>query len=380
MIHLAVPNLNGNESRYLQECVSTNYVSSVGPFVTRFEKQIAAAAQSKCAVTTSSGTTALHMALLAAGVRPNDLVIVPSFTFIASANSISHCQATPWLMDIEEQGWTLDPQQLRRELEGKVSVVGGDAYHRPSGRRIGALMPVHVLGNPADMDTICRLAAEFSIPVVTDGAAALGATYRGGALHAPGTLTTFSFNGNKTITCGGGGAVAGADEKQIEFIRHISSTARNAPAYDHDQVGYNFRMTNIQAAVGCAQIERLAAFVQRKREVDRFYRDNLSGLPLTPFARPSWGESACWFSGVVLDHGDAGELCAKLAARGIEARPFWKPVHLQTPYASAPRAALTRTERLWNRIVTLPCSTSITDQELLRVGEAVQASWRELAA
>jgi perosamine synthetase len=371
MIHLSVPNLAGNENKYLQDCVSTNFVSSVGPYVQRFEKMLSEASGTPNAVTTSSGTTALHMALLAAGVKSGDLVIIPSFTFIGTANAVSHCGAQPWLMDIESEGWTLDPELLARELHSHLTIQNGQPFHRELNRRVGAVMPVHVLGNPAELDSITAVAAQYGIPVVSDGAAAIGAAYKGKPIGYPGTLTALSFNGNKTVTCGGGGAVLGDSREKIEFIRHISSTARVGSSYHHDQIGYNFRLTNIQAAVGCAQMERLDDFIQRKRAADSFYRERLEPAGFHVFPRPSWGESSCWFSGIVLHKPEPAKLIKALAGQGVEARPFWKPIHLQPPYASAPRSDLRHTEAVWDKIVTLPCSTSITDEQLMRVADAV---------
>ncbi len=384
VIHLSIPNLNGNESRYLQECINSNYVSSVGPFVSRMEKLLAEKSGAAAAVTTASGTSALHLALLAVGVKPGDLVIIPSFSFIATANAIAHCAATPWLFDIENRAWTLDAELLRQELHSKTLVQNGKLHLKATGQRIAAVMPVHVLGNPADLDAVVMVASQYDLPVVVDGAAALGATYHSKLIAYPGLLTTFSFNGNKTITCGGGGAVVGDNLPQLDLIRHISAQARVGTSYHHDQVGYNYRLTNIHAAVGCAQLERLEAFVTRKREVDIFYRElskNLSGL--ASFARPPWGESSCWFSGIVLDpHSALGvnELVPQLAAQGIESKPFWKPIHLQPPYATAPRTLMSNSESVWTRILTLPCSTNITNLELDQVAKVMIAVFSRKAA
>ena len=227
MIPLAVPNLGGNEARYLQECVETNFVSSVGPFVDRFEAMVAEASGASHAVATSSGTTGLHAALTALGVGRDDLVVLPSFTFIASANAISHCGATPWLLDVCGDSWTLDVAQLARVLETQAERRDGDLVHRESGRRVAALMPVYTLGLPAEMEPLVRVAMRHGLPVVADAAAALGARYRGRAVGALGAdLSVFSFNGNKTVTAGGGGVVVGEDEALCARVRHLTTTAR----------------------------------------------------------------------------------------------------------------------------------------------------------
>jgi len=378
MIPLAIPNLSGNEARYLQECVETNFVSSVGPFVTRFEAMVAEAAGAPCAVATSAGTTGLHAALTAVGVRRDDLVILPSMTFIASANSIAHCGAQPWLLDISGESWTLDPEQLARVLAAETTRRDGEVLHRATGRRVAAVMPVYTLGMPADMDAIMETTRAYGLPVVADGAAALGARYKGRAIGALGAdLTVFSFNGNKTVTAGGGGAVLGADEALCARVRHLTTTARRGAEYDHDMVGFNYRMTNLQAAVGCAQLEQLEHFVAVKRRIARAYTEALGTLPgVGLFPHPGWAEGACWLGGVTLNMPPLSEVIPRLREAGVDARPFWKPVHLQVPYAHVPRAPLPVSDRVWRTILTLPCSTSLTQQEQETVIAAVHSAVR----
>lgn len=376
MIPLAVPNLAGNEARYLQECVSSSYVSSVGPFVKRFEAMVAEATGAPEAVAVSTGTVGLHLALVVAGVGRDDLVALPALTFIASANAIAHCGAMPWLFDIAPESWTLDPAALERALSEEAERRGDRLVHRATGRRVAAVMPVHTLGHPADMDAIVAVAGRHGLPVVADGAAALGATYKGRRPAECGAaLTVISFNGNKTVTAGGGGALVGSDPAMMRLARHLSTTARVGQEYEHDQVGYNYRMTNLQAAVGCAQMEQLEPFVAAKRRIARRYDDAFAGLKGTGrFPAAPWAESACWFSGLTVDAPDTATLREALRGNGIDARPFWKPMHLQRPYRDAPRTALSVTESLWRRIVTLPCSTHLSDSEQDRVIAATTAA------
>jgi dTDP-4-amino-4,6-dideoxygalactose transaminase len=373
MIPLCVPNLGGNEAIYLQECISSTFVSSVGPFVDRLARLTAEAAAVRYAVPTSSGTTGLQLALVAAGVGTGDLVVLPSFTFIASANAISHCGARPWLMDVDAGSWTLDPVLLRRMLETRAERRGGALRHKATGARIAAIMPVYTLGQPADMDAITAVAGEFGLPVVADAAAALGARYKGRPVGEMGAdLSVFSFNGNKTVTSGGGGAVLGNDEAQMALVGHLSTTARIGPAYDHDRVGFNFRMTNLQAAVGVAQLERAETLVAAKRRISATYDAAFLGLRgVSRFPAPEWAQSACWFSGLVLSSSVAS-LCQRLKIQGIEARPFWKPIHRQEPYRVAPATDMPVAEAVWDRVVTLPCSTHLTDAEQSRVIDAVR--------
>lgn len=374
MIPLCIPNLAGNEARYLQECVDTNFVSSVGPFVERFESMVAEATGAARAVATASGTAGIHAALLAAGVGRDDLVVLPSLTFIASANAIAHCGAEPWLMDVDEASWTLDPRTLSEALEHDTERSAEGLRHRPTGRRVAALMPVHTLGLPADMDPLVALAAEHDLPVVSDAAAAIGALYRGRPVGKLGDrLAALSFNGNKTVTAGGGGAVITNDEESAALVRHLTTTARVGADYDHDRVGFNYRMTNLQAAVGCAQLERLDELVAAKRRIAARYDAAFADVAgLSPFPAPEWAESACWFSGALLAERRASELVPLLRDAGIDARPFWKPMHLQAPFADCPREPTPVSDRIWPSVLTLPCSTGLTEADQEQVIGAVR--------
>lgn len=380
MIPLAIPNVSGNEGTYLQECVRTNFVSSVGPYVGRLEQMCATVSGTAHAVATSAGTTGLHLALTAVGVKPDDLVIAPSFTFIASANAIRHCAALPWLFDVSREHWTLDADQVRASLRANAVHQGDVWVHRGSGRRIAAILPVDTLGHPADMDAFRAIGSEYHLPVVADAAAAMGARYRGGPVGPLADLSVYSFNGNKTVTAGGGGMVVGNDAELMRWVRHLSTTARAGIDYEHDAVGFNYRMTNLQAAVGCAQMERLDEFVAAKRRIDSRYRESLRGVAgVGVFPVADWAESACWFSGVTIAPDakrNVRELCAAMRERGIEGRTFWKPIHLQAPYADCPRSAMPVSEDIWHRILTLPCSTHLTEQEQTFVIDTV----RELLA
>ncbi len=372
MIPLAVPDLTGNEANYLAECVRSTFVSSVGAFVGRFEAGLAERAGAAGAVATCSGTTALHLMLHVAGVGPGDLVVLPTLTFIASANAIAHCGATPWLFDVDSASWTLDAAAVASAFARDVEMEGGRAIHRPTGRRIAAILAVHTLGAPCDMDPLADIARVYDIPLLADAAAALGASYKGRPLAAMGAaMSAISFNGNKTITCGGGGAIVAADQAFLTRARHLGATARVGADYDHDEIGFNYRMTNVEAAIGCAQLERLDTFLAAKRSIRARYdaafagRRGMSGFPACP-----WGESANWFSGAVLTTDAAlraPAIRARLRERGIDARPFWKPMHLQAPYAEAPREATPIADALWPRVLTLPCSVALTQTDQARV-------------
>ncbi len=343
---------------------------------------VAQSSGARYAVATSAGTTALHAALVVSGVGHGDLVIAPAFTFIASVAAIGHCGAKPWLFDISASTWTIDAalvaDALARDTERDAA---GVLRHRDSGRKVAAILPVFTLGIPADMDEILALGKEFGLPVVVDAAAAIGTSYRGrptGALGAD--FTMFSFNGNKTVTAGGGGAVVTDDEEKAKLFRHITTTARVGADYDHDMIGFNYRMTNLQAAVGCAQMENLPDFLAAKRRIAGTYRTAFADLADTsPFPDPQDREGGHWFSGLVLGgqlSGRLNDIRLLMRDKGIDARPFWKPAHLQAPYADSPRTAMSVSEDLFPRVLTLPCSTGLTGEEQARV----VASLREIIA
>lgn len=367
MIHLAIPDLSGNEAKYLQECIETTFVSSVGPFVTRLEEMMKDAVGAKYAVASSSGTTGLHLALTTIGVRPDDLVILPSFTFIASANAISHCGASPWLVDVAQESWTIDPELLKQALAENTRKTESGLIHIPTGKRVAAIMPVYTLGMPGHMEPIRKIADLYGLPVVADAAAAVGAKYEGADIGGLADISVFSFNGNKTITAGGGGMLVGNSQELLDRAKHLSTTARRGPDYDHDMVGFNYRMTNIQAAVGCAQMERLDGFVAAKRRIDMTYRlqlENIQGISFFP--TPAWANSACWFTGISIESNElpsVPDICKQLQEKGIGARTFWKPVHLQKPYAACPKTEMPVSEQIWDKILTLPCSTHLSARE-----------------
>ena len=375
MIPLAEPNLSGNEAMYLQECIETNFVSSVGPFVDRFETLVSKAAGTDTAVAVNSGTSGLHAALVSVGVSRDDLVVIPDYTFIATANAVAMAGATPWIFDINDESWTLDPVDLATTFDREVELRGNAAWHVPTNRRVAAIIPVHTFGHPANLKLIVEIAQRYGIPVVADGAAALAATCHGQTVGGSGAdLTVFSFNGNKTVTAGACGAVTGNDPNLLARVRHLTTTARTSMAYTHDRVAFNYRMTNLQAAVGCAQMEQLHDFVASKRLIRDRYTGafaNLSCATSPPNA--VWANSACWISGVCVDDNaevSAQAIAAHLRENGIDARLFWQPVHHQAPFADAPRQSVGTSEQLAKRFIALPCSSNLLPNQQNRVIEA----------
>jgi len=365
MIPLAIPNLNGNEAKYLQECIESSFVSSIGPFVNTLEDMTARASGYKYAVAVSSGTAGLHAGLTALGVQRDDIVIAPAFSFIATANAISYCGASPWFIDIDTTRWGMCPQRLAEALENKTKQTSSGLIHIPTKRRIKAVMPVHTLGCPANMDDICHIAQAYDLPVLADGAAALGATDRKRPIgHLGADITVLSFNGNKTITTGGGGMVLGSNPKLMNQVRHLTTTAKSKADYTHDAIGFNYRMTNVQAAIGCAQMERMYDLVGLKQQISQNYRTAFRKYNcVTPFPCPDHVESACWFSGFTLPPEYVDLIRAELQVNDIDSRPFWKPLSSHTPYRETPMEDHPVTNDIWHRIITLPCSTGLTKKE-----------------
>lgn len=379
-IPLAIPNLEGREAEFLQKCIETTFVSSVGPFVDQFESQIAELSGTSKAAVLSSGTSALHMAYSALGIGPGDLVMMPSLTFIATSNAISHSGAAPWLVDVDKDSWALDLDLCRRLIEEETTPDEGGRRHKRSGMRLRAICPVMIMGASLDFAAISKLAAEYDLRVVVDAAAAIGGRgVDGDKLGSSGVdAVCYSFNGNKTVTCGGGGAVASAHDDVIARVKHLSTTGRVGRDYDHDIVAYNLRMTNVQAALGVAQLERLPQFLAAKASHAAAYSALARSYPcLQPFPDPS-GQSTHWFSGFYYI-GDNLELCdafrTHMNEAGVDLRKFWKPIHLQAPYKDAAQSDMPICDRLWERIFPLPCSTHLSQEDLDKTLGAAKAFW-----
>ena len=368
----AVPCLRGNEWQYLKECLDSNWVSSVGPFVDRFERELARWVGVRYGVATVSGTAALHVALLAAGVLADDEVLVPALTFVATANAVRYCGAVPVFMDSEPRTWTVDPQKVADFLARECEVRGGRVVNRATRRRVQALLPVHLYGHPADLDPLIELAARLPLVLVEDAAEALGALYKGRRVGAHGPLGCLSFNGNKIITTGGGGMILTDDEALARRARYLTTQARDeGPEWIHREVGFNYRLTNLQAALGVAQLEQLETFVSSKRETARAYAVALAALGgAEPLGEAPWATSSYWMYSVLLDpacYGDARDLIARANAEGIQLRPLWRPLHRQPIFEGHQAYRVEVADRLYARGVSLPCSVGITSEERLRV-------------
>ncbi|PYO18029.1 MAG: LegC family aminotransferase, partial [Candidatus Rokuibacteriota bacterium] len=356
----AVPCLAGNEWAYLKECLDTNWVSSAGPFVERFEREIAAYTGVRHAIATVNGTAALHVALLVAGVRAGDEVLVPSLTFIATANAIRYCGAEPVFVDSDAVTWTVDPAKVEDFLRRECVVRNGEVIDRATGRRVSALLPVHLYGHPVDLDALEPIIRRWPMALVEDSAEALGALYKGRRVGARGAAGCLSFNGNKIITSGGGGMVLTDDDERAARARYLTTQARDpGPEWIHREVGFNYRLTNLHAALGVAQLEQLDSFVERKRATARAYSRDLAALKgVTPLEEASWAVSSYWMYSVLLDDswGDVRALIRRGNADGIQLRPLWRPLHTQPAFAGCRADRIDVAIRLYDRGVSLPCS------------------------
>jgi perosamine synthetase len=374
----AVPHLAGNEWKYLKECLDTNWVSSVGPFVDRFEREVAAYVGVPHAVATVNGTAALHVALLAAGVQPGDEVLVPALTFIATANAVSYCSAQPVFLDSEERSWGLDAGKMAEFLSRECVVKAGQVVNRATGRVVRAVLPVHLYGHPCDLDAILEVAARYPLAVVEDAAEALGALYRGRRVGCDGLVSCLSFNGNKIITTGGGGMVLTRDDALARRVRSLTTQARaDAIEYVHEETGFNYRLTNIQAALGVAQLEQLDGFVEAKRATAAHYAEALARLPgVTVFTEAPWARSTYWMTSALLDGPrptDVRALLRGLTGAGVGARPLWRPLNLQPVFKAAQAYKVEVATRLYERGLSLPCSVGITAEERAAVVAALAA-------
>jgi perosamine synthetase len=365
-IPVSAPALLGNEKCYVNECLDTTWISSIGVFIERFERAVAelCGMEAESAVSCCNGTVALHLALLGLGIGPGDEVLVPSLTYIATANAVRYCGAEPVFVDSDRRTWNLDPADLERKVTPRSKAV----------------IPVHLYGKPAAMEEIGRIARAHGLMVVEDAAEAIGASYRGRPAGALGDVATFSFFGNKIITCGEGGLVIARDAALARKIRQLKGQGQDFERrYWFPVVGYNYRMTNIEAALGLAQLERIGDYLAARDEIEAWYRAELDGRPEVALpARDAGERSVNWLFSVVLQ-GEAPGLRDRamdsLRAAGIDSRPFFYPCHILPPYAgtaaACPGAACPEAEWLAGRGLSLPTWVGMTRQQVARVASAL---------
>lgn len=362
-VALHEPTLRGNEWAYVKECLDSGWVSTVGSFVTRFEQELAAYCGVQHAIAAVNGTAALHIAMVVAGVRAGDEVIVPALTFVGTVNAISYCGAIPHFADVDLETLGLDPDKLNRYLDEIAVRQDGVTINRITGQVIRALVMMHTFGHPGHTSALAKICRACSIAFVEDAAEAIGSRRDGSHVGASGLVSCLSFNGNKILTTGGGGAILTNDAEVARRARHLTTTAR-VPAgweFDHDEVGYNYRLPNINAAMGCAQLEALPGLLAAKRQLAERYRAKFGEVTGVQFiCEPAGAESNYWLCAVLFDDQVQRDRFLEISnARGIQTRPPWRPMHRLPMYADCPRMPLDLTEDLVSRIANIPSSPSL---------------------
>lgn len=371
-IWLSLAHMGGHEQDFIKEAFDTNWVVPLGPNVNAFEATLATyLGEERHVVALSAGTAALHLGLIQLGVGVGDEVICQSFTFAASANPVVYCGGVPVFVDSEEDTWNMDPVALEEAILDRKAKTG--KYPK-------AIIPVHLYGMPAKMDEICAVAEKYGIPILEDAAEALGSEYKGRKCGTFGEFAALSFNGNKIITTSGGGALICRTQEQAKRTMFYATQAReNRPYYQHEKIGYNYRMSNICAGIGRGQMEVLDAHVARRREIHALYTELLAGTPgITVKQAPSPEfDSNFWLTCVLVDPEKFGmdyeALRQKFEAANIETRPLWKPMHMQPVYANAPFYGDGTSEKIFSQGLCLPSGSSLSDEDIARVVEVLKA-------
>lgn len=375
-IPLSVPNLIGNEKKYLKNCVKTSFVSSVGKYVKEFEKKMGNFLRVKHTISCNSGTSALHLALRVAGVKDNDEVIVPSMSFIATANSVRYLNARPIFVDCD-QFYNIDCKKTKFFILNETFYKNKSTFNKKTKRKISALIVVHVFGNAADFSDLIQLCKQRNIKIIEDAAGALGTKYTEGKFKNKfagtiGDLGCISFNGNKIITCGGGGMILTNNKDFAKKSLHLSTQAStNKFTYTHDDVGYNYRLTNIQAAVGLAQLEKIENFLKIKKKINKFYSANLKNLKDLEYNnKPNYASNNCWMLSISLKNENINfknKVIKILLNYGVETRSIWKPLHLQKPYKKFQNYKVSNSEKVFNNTLNLPSSTNLRSSDLKKI-------------
>lgn len=380
-IPLSVPNLKGKEKEYVTNAVESEWVSTAGPYVTDFEKRVAEYVHTPAAVACQSGTAGIHVALQLCGVKSGDLVIAPTLTFIASVNPIKYIGAEPVFMDCDDS-LCMDVEKLRGFCKEECELKNGILYHKATGKRIPAVVVVHVFGNMADMEGIMDVAKEYCLKVIEDACEAIGTYYTEGryaGLYAGtiGDVGVYSFNGNKIITTGGGGMIVSMDEEFLKEAKHLTTQAKSDEAnFYHDEIGFNYRLTNLQAALGLAQMDELEDFITIKEENYELYCElingKIPGLRILDFA--GGVRSNHWFYALYVEDSfgrNSAELIEHLKVAKIQSRPIWGLIHEQIPYEGSLTYKIEKAKDYWKHVVNLPCSTNLSSDDVKRVVEAL---------
>lgn len=367
-VALHEPRFNGNEWTYVKECLDTGWVSSVGKFVDRFEKNLSDFTGARHAVAVANGTAALHICLKLVGVAQGDEVIVPALTFVATANAVAYCGAMPHFADSDRVTLGMDPEKLNGYLLEVGNIRPEGCFNKKTGRRIRAVVPMHTFGHPVSLDAMAETCDRYRVELVEDAAESLGSYYRGRHTGNWGRVSALSFNGNKVITTGGGGAILTNDDDLGRLAKHMTTTARVPHPWElsHDMVGYNYRLPNINAALGCAQIEELPSFLKAKRALAERYRQAFEDVAGVTFVtEPEGARSNYWLNALLLDEQHAGkrdDLIRTTNSSGIQTRPAWTLMHLLPMFSSCPRMDLSNAESIAARLINLPSSAILGER------------------
>lgn len=363
------PSFQGHEWDYVRACLDSTFVSSVGAFVDRFEADLARYTGAKHAIAVSNGTAALHVALLLAGVEPGDEVLLPALTFVATANAVHYCHATPHFVDSEARTLGVDAVRLDAYLQANTTQQGGQCVNLATGKIIRALIVMHVFGHPCELDALQKVAHKYQIALVEDAAEALGSWYGERHVGTFGLLGALSFNGNKIITTGGGGAILTNDTMLAKRAKHLTTTAKlpHPWAYEHDEVGFNYRMPNLNAALGCAQLEMMPRFLAQKRALHARYAAQFAAVQgARLMTEPSGCKSNYWLQALQLDQAQSGlrdMLLDTLNVLGISVRPVWKLMHQLNQFKTCPRMDLHQARALEQQLINIPSSASLAAAE-----------------
>ncbi|MCB1178723.1 MAG: LegC family aminotransferase [Leptospiraceae bacterium] len=364
-VSLHEPFFTGNENKYIKECIDTGWVSYLGKFVDKFETQLSEYTGLKHSLAMVNGTSALHIALILAGIKKEDEVLIPTLTFIATANAVSYCNAIPHFIDSEEETLGIDPLKLEEYLN-EISILKDDGcINKYTNRKIKALIVMHAFGHPALLDEILEVCNKYKIILIEDAAESLGSYYKGKHTGNWGLISVLSFNGNKILTTGGGGAILTNDSEVAKRGKHLSTTAKVPQPFffEHDEIGYNYRMPNVNAAIGCAQMEKLSGFIESKRKLTEKYSKNFESIKgIKLLKEPKNAKSNYWLNVLLLDKENIkfrDEILNKSNKEGIMTRPAWNLMHLQKMYKDCPRMDLSVAENLQPRIINIPSSPQL---------------------
>ena len=382
MIPLSVPYVEGKEWEYVKECLDTGWISSAGAYVDSFENKVKDFVGAKYGVACMNGTAGLHIAQILLGIGSNDHVLAPNLTFVATLNAIKYSGATPILIDVDADNWQMDLGLLRlfleQETEKRIAEDGNTySFYKKTGNPIKAIMPVHVLGNIGEIDELLEITKAFNLEIIEDSTESLGSTYKGRHTGTYGKIGVFSFNGNKIISTGGGGVIVTNDKAIAERAKHISTTAQTSSLdYIHDEVGYNYRLVNVLAAIGVAQMEVLPDILERKRKMDAFYRENLQGIGDIQFQEViDHVEANCWL--FTFRTNKMRDLLKYLNNNGVQSRPFWMPMNQLNMYKDLPYFSLNDiSSQIYESCISIPSSAGITEEELQKTVDTIKEFYK----